>query len=504
VHPYAVRFRAAAKRGAFAQWACCFFLAAGAGAEYALALLPVAAAGGARKSLGALVGGGLGIAFVGAAGYFRAYVYGGRNALADHLFLGALAAATPAAHAASALATAAEFRSASAAYGRDGMGMEDAAEALASDAATGADAFALREPEVVSVFRFDLMGQAHATTPLPDANYGYKAGKLEEGTFCAVPVVGANWTIADPVPMWYVCENDWRLFVDCEEAYRGTYDARDWYGKDRLRDCLRRPEALVAAYDVAYPYGAPPPSPPPPQPEPPEPPLFNATSLANGTSANGTDAANATEVSAEGSADDAAANAADATGAARRRGARRRLTQDANATETNATETETETGSPLSFLAVPPPPPSPPAPPSPPPLPPAPPPPPAPPVPPAPPPPYVPPPVFRLYFYRLDFQNTHNEFAAIALRAIEAASVEHGVLVRPDAPRVRLAATQSACCAEEVAKEMAATTALSLATTVPALALRLFWAAYRTAYPANGARKPSVMTRHHLKRIKLQ
>ena len=57
---------------------------------------------------------------------------------------------------------------------------------------------------------------------------------------------------------------------------------------------------------------------------------------------------------------------------------------------------------------------------------------------------------------------------------------------------------------EEVAKEMAATAALSLATTVPALALRLFWAAYRTAYPAGGARKPSVMTRHHLKRIKLQ
>jgi hypothetical protein len=103
------------------------------------------------------------------------------------------------------------------------------------------------------VFRFDLMGQAHATTPLPDATHGFKAGKLEEGTFCAVPVVGANWTIDDPVPMWYVCENDWRLFVDCEEAYRGTYDRNDWYGKDRLRDCLRRPEALVAAYDVALP-----------------------------------------------------------------------------------------------------------------------------------------------------------------------------------------------------------------------------------------------------------
>ena len=459
----------------------------------------------AQKTLGALVGGGLGIAFCGGAGYVRAYVYGGKNALADHFFWGAIVAATPASHAASALVTAADFRGASLAYGADGMGMRDAAEVLSSEEVTGADAFALREPEVSSVFRFDLMGQAHATTPLPDADHGFKAGKLEEGTFCAVPVVGANWTIDDPVPMWYVCENDWRLFVDCEEAYRGTYDKRDWYGKDRLRDCLRRPEALVAAYDVAYPYGAPPPSPPPP---PPPPPTFNATAVnvtaVNGTAVNGT-AVNGTDVVAG----DAASNATNATAdaSAARRG--RRLTQDANATEVNATDagaTESETTAPPPpFLAVPPPPPSPPAPPSPPPMPPSPPPPPAPPSPPAPPPPYVPPPVFRLYFYTLDFENTYNEFSSIALRAIEAASVKHGVRVREDAPRVRLAATQSACCAEEIAGALAATTTLSLATTLPAVLLRVSWAAYRTAYPARAATsKPSVMTRHHLKRIKLQ
>jgi hypothetical protein len=92
----------------------------------------VAAAVDAQKTLGALVGGGLGIAFCGGLGYVRAYVYGGKNALADHFFLGAVVAATPASHAASALVTAADFRGASVAYGFDGMGMRDAAEALSS------------------------------------------------------------------------------------------------------------------------------------------------------------------------------------------------------------------------------------------------------------------------------------------------------------------------------------------------------------------------------------
>ena len=56
-----------------------------------------------------------------------------------------------------------------------------------------------------------------------------------------MPVVGDEWTIADPVPLWYICENDWRMFVSCNDAYEGRYDAKDWYGKTRLEECLTRP-----------------------------------------------------------------------------------------------------------------------------------------------------------------------------------------------------------------------------------------------------------------------
>ena len=116
------------------------------------------------------------------------------------------------------------------------------------------------------------MGEAHATLPLPDATYMFKAGKLEGGTFCAVPVVGDEWTIADPVPLWYICENDWRMFVSCNDAYEGRYDAKDWYGKTRLEECLTRPERLIAKWREENPHPPPPPMPPSPPPTPPSPP----------------------------------------------------------------------------------------------------------------------------------------------------------------------------------------------------------------------------------------
>jgi hypothetical protein len=34
-----------------------------------------------------------------------------------------------------------------------------------------------------------MMGQAHETLPRDDGEYMKKAGKYEEGTFCAVPIV---------------------------------------------------------------------------------------------------------------------------------------------------------------------------------------------------------------------------------------------------------------------------------------------------------------------------
>ena len=304
----------------------------------------------ARKSLGALVGGGLGTPSWGAAATQGAYaVRGEERARGPPLPWAPLAAATPAAHAASALATAAE----PAARPRRTVAMAWAwrtpRRRSRATRATGGDAFALREPEVVSVFRFDLMGQAHATTPLPDATYGYKAGKLEEGTFCAVPVVGASWTIADPVPMWYVCENDWRLFVDCEEAYiKDVRRRRDWYGKDRLRDCPRRPEAPPAVRRRL--------------------PLRRAAAVAAAAAARAAGTAavqchvarerHVRERNRRRERDGGVRGGVRGRRGAPSEGARRRLTQDAD-----ATETETETGSPPSFLAVPPPPPSPPAPP---------------------------------------------------------------------------------------------------------------------------------------------
>ena len=278
-----------------------FFLAAGAGAEYALALLPVAAAGGARKSLGALVGGGLGIAFVGAAGY-SARTCTGRNALADHVFLGALAAATPAAHAASALATAAattrRVRGVRSRWHGHG-GRRGGARERRGDWRGRVRAPRARGGVRVPV-RPDGAGARHHAAAGRDLRV--QGGQAGGGDVLRRARGGRE--LDDRRPGAHVVRLRERLAPvrGLRGSYRGAYDARDWYGKDRLRDCLRREEALVAAYDVAYPYGAPPPSPPPPpSPEPPEPPLLNATSLANGTSANGTDAANATEVSAEGS-----------------------------------------------------------------------------------------------------------------------------------------------------------------------------------------------------------
>ena len=94
-------------------------------------------------------------------------------------------------------------------------------------------------------FRFDLMGQAEEVLPLDDPKGMKKAGKSEEGTYCAVPMVHDDWTIEEAIPFWYICENDWRGHVDCQAAYEGTYDPKDYYGWQMLSDCLQKPEKLI-------------------------------------------------------------------------------------------------------------------------------------------------------------------------------------------------------------------------------------------------------------------
>ena len=268
--PFVVTLRKMSRRRGVRRWFTTAALFAGVLLTYAFVLIPTASCGGCAG--GAFTGGAFGFAFLILAGARKVFFPG---PIADHLALGALVAIVPAAYAAGGQIVLREYADAVKAYGYMGEGIKPEEALLAMEDAAGAArprAFALNEPHAGN-FRFDLMGEAHATLPLPDATYMFKAGKLEEGTFCAVPVVGDEWTIADPVPLWYICENDWRMFVSCNDAYEGRYDAKDWYGKTRLEECLTRPERLIAKWREENPISPPPPPmPPSPPPTPPSPP----------------------------------------------------------------------------------------------------------------------------------------------------------------------------------------------------------------------------------------
>ena len=258
--PFVVTLRKMSRRRGVRRWFTTAALFAGVLLTYAFVLIPTASCGGCAG--GAFTGGAFGFAFLILAGARKVFFPG---PIADHLALGALVAIVPAAYAAGGQIVLREYADAVKAYGYMGEGIKPEEALLAMEDAAGAArprAFALNEPHAGN-FRFDLMGEAHATLPLPDATYMFKAGKLEEGTFCAVPVVGDEWTIADPVPLWYICENDWRMFVSCNDAYEGRYDAKDWYGKTRLEECLTRPERLIAKWREENPISPPPPPMPP-------------------------------------------------------------------------------------------------------------------------------------------------------------------------------------------------------------------------------------------------
>ena len=122
-------------------------------------------------------------------------------------------------------------------------------ERLSALGADAADADAISLIDVAKEdFRFDLMGEFHATLPMEDAKYMYKAGAEASGTYCAVPVTYAGWSIVDTVPFWYVCDNNWAGHRNCTAAYAGEFDKTfGWYGVKSLHDCLRAPlEALDA------------------------------------------------------------------------------------------------------------------------------------------------------------------------------------------------------------------------------------------------------------------
>ena len=456
----------------FHRWATTLALFAGILAQYALVLIPTASCGGC--SGGALTGSAFAFVFLLVVG-FRKVFYAGP--ITDHLALGALVAVVPAAY--SELAKLRWRRCAGAAIVEGPMGEGVAPPDVLADNSSDASVFTLREPQM-SNFRFDLMGESHSTLPLPDARHAYKAGKLEQGTFCAVPVVGDGWTVEDPVPMWYVCENDWRDFVSCRGAYEGAYDEKDWYGWRRLRDCLRKPEALWEQWLIENPIMPPPPpslpSPPPMPPSPPSPPPRPPSMDPPPPPVPATPPPPTTAPPPPPSATPGAA------GALRRRPGRRRWKRRRlRAPPPRQRRTRRRARRFLRRLFTP-----------------------APPTAPSPPPPYVAPKIFRMYFYALDFLNSYNEFVVPAQTAIEQSSMEHRVRVLANAPRVRLADEQTPCCDAQAAAVTAASTNLSLMFVMPIVVARVALTVFRAFVPEKReSHRSAFLTRVELKRIKL-
>uniref|UniRef100_A0A7S0NKY8 Uncharacterized protein n=1 Tax=Micromonas pusilla TaxID=38833 RepID=A0A7S0NKY8_MICPS len=171
-------------------------------------------------------------------GLMTSYSWSLPGPLTRHLALGAFAAIAPACFLGHGLVMHAELDKAVTAYGSGNAGIYPS-EGLRPDVLM-ADVLSLRNLSPQK-FRFDLMGQAHETLPHRDTTHARKVGKSEEGTYCAVPVVGDSWTVKDPVPFWYVCDNNWQFFVNCKDAFEETYDDKDYYGYRNLRACLRAP-----------------------------------------------------------------------------------------------------------------------------------------------------------------------------------------------------------------------------------------------------------------------
>ena len=487
--PFVVTLRKMSRRRGVRRWFTTAALFAGVLLTYAFVLIPTASCGGCAG--GAFTGGAFGFAFLILAGARKVFFPG---PIADHLALGALVAIVPAAYAAGGQIVLREYADAVKAYGYMGEGIKPEDALLAMEDAAGAArprAFALNEPHAGN-FRFDLMGEAHATLPLPDATYMFKAGKLEEGTFCAVPVVGDEWTIADPVPLWYICENDWRMFVSCNDAYEGRYDAKDWYGKTRLEECLNRPERLIAKWREENPISPPPPpmppSPPPTPPSPPaaplapspppEPPQAPEEAPPPPEPPGGAEQPPPPEPPAEGMDAGSAATPPpppDAPTAG---------VDDAGAEDGGAGNDSGGSGGGEDVAAPPLPPAPPPA--------------------PSPPPPYVAPKVFRMYFYEVDFVNHYNEFATLADAAVTQSSIDNRVRVSEAAPRVRLAEEQVPCCDAQAAAATAEQTDLALAMVLPFAVGRVALTVFRTFFPVKKRRREAAfMTRQELKKIKL-
>ena len=207
--------------------------------QYAIVLIPTFSFGSSFQ--GVLCGSTLACCYLGVLVSRSFYLPGG---VMQPLVFGALLGVIPATYVSSTLVMVAELSRAVGAYGEDGFGLHIGE---GNPEVTTADVFALRDLKPEN-FRYDMMGQAHEALPVKEENGARKAGKTEEGTFCAVPVVGDEWKVNEPVPFWYVCENNFQFFVECRDAYEGVYADKDYYGYRILRECLRAPLDIMEGW----------------------------------------------------------------------------------------------------------------------------------------------------------------------------------------------------------------------------------------------------------------
>jgi len=359
-HGVVVSLRRLVRKKGFRRWISLLAMCAGFLAQYLLVLIPTMACNACAG--GALVGSFFAFSFLLVSGSYSVFQAGPAT---THLAMGALVAIVPAAYTGATLVTYTELTMAKLAFGADDRGL-DPSEGLAADV-MGADVFGLKGLKQ-SNFRYDLMGEAHETLPMYDATYMKKAGKSEDGTYCAVPIVHDSWTIEEAIPFWYICENDWGQHKSCKEAYEGTYNKKDYYGIKMLADCLNKPLKIL---------------------------------------------------------------------------------KEMEASPTGST---------------------------------------------------VPP----MYFYRLDFVSNFNEFMVLARTAIIQSSIDHLIMIRFDAPRVRMPPTQEKCCTSQAAAASAGMTQLSLAA-LAFVGLRLLLTVFRIFFPDRHGKgtEPAFLTRQDLRRIKL-
>ena len=109
---------------------------------------------------------------------------------------------------------------------------------------------------------------------------------------------------------------------------------------------------------------------------------------------------------------------------------------------------------------------------------------------------------FVMYFDQIDFASTFVEHSAHSNIAIMQASIKHHIVVRDDAPKVRLASTQVPCCEAQIAKLRSDSLAISLGVVMPMIFISACVSASRALSRGTAGGPVAFWTRKELKFIR--